>query len=245
MWWNEVRKMDKIMKPVKSTARNGRASLFVLAIALSGCGGFNGAENAEFSSLVSHPISVEQKTASLSIEVDRGQIAMTPSDRNEIAAFANAYRDKGHGRMTIATPAGAPNSGAAASLVSDIRAALMEAGIAKDAITYTAYQAPSNQVNAPVLVSYTHYIAQATPCHGLTEDLAYLPENNEPANFGCATQANLAALVADPADLLGQREMDAADADRRSTVLDKYRKGEMTATKREDQDSGAVSKVNK
>lgn len=237
--------MENIMIPVSSTARMGRTSLVLIALALSGCGGFNGAENAEFSPIVSHPILVEQKTASLSIDIDRGQIAMAPKDRNEIAAFAAAYRDKGHGRVTIATPAGAPNSGAAASLVSDIRTALMEAGIAKQDITYTAYQAPSNQVNAPVMVSYTHYVAEATPCHGLTQDVAYMPSNSEPDSFGCTTQANLAAMVADPADLLGLRAIDTADADRRGTVLDKYRKGEMTATKREDQDSGAVSKVDK
>lgn len=237
--------MKNIMIPVSSAARGGRSGLVLIALALSGCGGFNGAENAEFSPMVSHPISIEQKTASLSIDIDRGQIAMAPKDRNKIAAFADAYRDKGHGQLTIATPAGAPNSGAAASLVSDIRAALMEAGIAKEAIIYTAYQAPSNQVNAPVLVSYAHYVAEASPCHGLTEDVAYTPDNAELANLGCATQANLAAMVADPADLLGLRAMDAADADRRGTVLDKYRKGEMTATKREDQDSGSASKVDK
>lgn len=222
-----------------------RPGAVVLTLGLTGCGGFNGAEDAQFTPDVTYPITVEQKTASLSIDVDRGQIAMAPKDRNQIAAFADAYRDKGHGRVTIATPAGAPNSGAAASLVSDIRAALMEAGIAKQAITYTAYQAPSNQVNAPVLISYDHYVASASPCGNWTQSYTFDPGNGDSPNLGCVTQSNLAALVADPADLLGQRPMDTADADRRGTVLDKYRKGESTATKREKQDSGAVAEVNK
>lgn len=238
--------MTKMIKQTSAKKASGSLAAVVMALALSGCAGvFNGAEQAMYSPRVTHPITVERETTSLNIDVARGQIAMSPSDRAQVEAFAQRYRAKGHGMVTIATPSGAPNSGAAASIVSDIRIALMDAGIPKDAINYTPYEAPSAQVNAPVLVSYARYVAKASPCGDWSDSYSQMPDNTAPANFGCATQSNLAAMVADPADLLGQRPMDKADAERRSTVLDKYRKGEMTATKREDQDSGAVSKVEK
>ena len=72
---------------------------------------------------------------------------------------------------------------------------------------------------------------------------AYDPSNRLAPNHGCATQNNLAAMVADPADLVGPKTMTPADAGRRNTVLEKYRAGEATATQRSEQDSGAVSEV--
>lgn len=45
-------------------------------------------------------------------------------------------------------------------------------------------------------------------------------------NHGCATQHNLAAIVANPADLLGPRAEAPADAARRQTALGRYRRGE-------------------
>ena len=49
-------------------------------------------------------------------------------------------------------------------------------------------------------------------------------------NFGCSTQSNIAAMVSNPADLLGPRSMTPSSADRRDTVYDKYVKGQPTAT---------------
>ena len=51
-------------------------------------------------------------------------------------------------------------------------------------------------------------------------------------NFGCAQQRNLAALIANPADLLGPRTMEPADPERRAVVFDKYRQGEATGAEK-------------
>ena len=53
-------------------------------------------------------------------------------------------------------------------------------------------------------------------------------DNQTPKNFGCSVQHNIAAMVADPRDLLGPRAMDVADAVRRGMVMDHYEKGEIT-----------------
>ena len=55
-------------------------------------------------------------------------------------------------------------------------------------------------------------------------------ENKNYFNFGCASQQNLAAQIADPRDLLSPRGVDSIDAGRRTTVLDNYRRGEPTTT---------------
>ena len=45
------------------------------------------------------------------------------------------------------------------------------------------------------------------------------------ANLGCAVQHNIAAMVADPRDLLGPREAGPADSVRNATAMDLYEKG--------------------
>ena len=54
---------------------------------------------------------------------------------------------------------------------------------------------------------------------------------------------NLAAMIADPSDLVGTQKMDPADVGRRSIVLTKYRNGEKTSSERSDDASGAISKA--
>jgi pilus assembly protein CpaD len=48
-------------------------------------------------------------------------------------------------------------------------------------------------------------------------------ENKHYADFGCSYQNNLAAQVANPADLLGPRKQTEIDAENRDKVIDVYR----------------------
>ena len=48
-------------------------------------------------------------------------------------------------------------------------------------------------------------------------------ENKHYADFGCSYQNNLAAQMANPADLLGPRKPSTIDAENRGAVIDVYR----------------------
>jgi pilus assembly protein CpaD len=65
--------------------------------------------------------------------------------------------------------------------------------------------------------------------------------NDVQPNFGCAVTANMAAQIANPADLARPQHATPADAARRSLVLDKYRKGQITSSEKDDQAKGVVS----
>lgn len=52
-------------------------------------------------------------------------------------------------------------------------------------------------------------------------------------NHGCASQANLAAMVANPNDLLGPRAEGPIDASRRQTAINRYRAGQSPHTPHE------------
>jgi pilus assembly protein CpaD len=212
------------------------------SLALAGCGGFNGVNEVQYDASYTHPIAVSQDVPTLNITAtDR----LSAGDRAAIAGFAAAYKERGHGQLTVATPSGSANTTIAMNVLVDVRDQLAKSGVPAARVSYTPYRASSAAERAPIIMSYTQYQATATPCGSWDEDYAYMPKNTSPSNFGCATQNNLAAMVADPADLVTPRTMTASDAQRRGEVFAKYRKGEITATARDDHDSAAASEVMK
>ncbi len=61
--------------------------------------------------------------------------------------------------------------------------------------------------------------------------------------FGCAHQRNLAAMVQEPLDLLAPEPLSAPETARLMLVLDAFRKGDSTSSKRGESERLSVSKV--
>jgi pilus assembly protein CpaD len=88
--------------------------------------------------------------------------------------------------------------------------------------------------------------AEAGPCGLWPQDLGPTYdrehwENRQYYNFGCAQQRNLAAMVDNPTDLVQPRASIPSYTGRRTTVLDKYHRGESTATTYVDANKGKLS----
>ncbi len=70
-------------------------------------------------------------------------------------------------------------------------------------------------------------LAGPLACPDWSGNLAYDPSNATSSNFGCATAANLAQMVADPLDLAGTRTLGGADASREADAVRRYRDGKV------------------
>src|SRR5690606_26686530 len=137
----------------------------------------------------------------------------------------------GASRLAIAVPSGSPNETAAVRALGDLRSIVREAGIDAANITVGPYRA-GRDASAPIKVAYARFRAEAPECGLWPDNLAHDPKNLPYANFGCASQRNLAVQIANPADLLGPRSMTPSSAERRDGVYEKYIKGQPTpATK--------------
>ncbi|MHA6287506.1 CpaD family pilus assembly protein [Maricaulis sp. CAU 1757] len=176
--------------------------------------------------------------------VDPRDNGLTWAQRDVLAAVADEYKARGHGQLVISYPQGGQNEAAAIDAIAEARSYFYERGIDWRAIAGGPYDA-RGQSNAAVIFSFIHYRAVAPDCDQGWENLAIEWDNQAHSRFGCATAANLAAMIADPRDLLAPRDMDPVDASRRQTVLDRYRAGESTASQRSDYESGAVSDVSR
>ncbi len=96
-------------------------------------------------------------------------------------------------------------------------------GVNRNRIVMTSYQSASAEASAPVRVSFVAVKAQTDKCGRWPDDLLETSENKHYADFGCSYQNNLAAQMANPADLLGPRKSSDIDPANRSKVIDVYR----------------------
>lgn len=176
-----------------------------------------------------HPILVSQQPATLSIRVSSGAHGLSPGQAAQISDFLARYRgtDSGNSKLVIAVPSGSPNEGAAMRGVANMRELIREYGFSESTVAVQAYNG-GRDPSAPIRLAYLRYVAEGPECGHWPTNLASDPRSLPYPNFGCAQQHNLAAQIANPADLLGPRTMQPPDADRRAVVMEKYRQGTPT-----------------
>jgi pilus assembly protein CpaD len=191
------------------------------------------------------PITVEPEVATLVVQVDDGLQTLARGEDERVRAFAERWKVRGHGVMNASSPSGASNQAAAAAALAEVKSVLVANGVAEPSVQFTSYRAAEGDTKAPITLSFITYVASAPDCgKNWTDNLGWTARNQSWPEFGCSSQHNLAALVSDPRDLVEPRATDTADANRRSTVLEKYRAGVPTATPPAgNADSGNVSEV--
>ena len=183
-----------------------------------------------------HEISVNQSSMRMEIPVGSDISA-------QVDAFGASYRAVGHGPLMVSTPTGSGDADAAARMAQALRMQLADKGVPFAAIAGGTYDA-SGRPSAPIVLSSTRYEAAAPLCQPVwKENLANTLDNRVSENFGCSINANLAAMIADPADLQVARASDPRDAARRDVVLGKYREGEATHATRSEDERVALSKA--
>jgi pilus assembly protein CpaD len=195
-----------------------------------------------------HPIAVREKAQTLTVLIGDARGGLTATQRTEVSAIASRWRGEATGGIVIEIPVGAPNERMAPGIAREIRSLLASAGVPGHSIEIRPYRTPEPVRLGTIRVSYPKMAAQTGPCGLWPEDIGptYDPvygANRPHWNHGCATQRNFAAQVDNPADLVQPRAEAPAMASRRSTVMDKYRKGEATATQYPDANKGKISDV--
>lgn len=190
-----------------------------------------------------HPIVVEPGEVRLNIELPGFVRDLSPRQMQQVRAFLRDYRSLGEGELVVMVPSGTANEGAAFNTIGEVRSLIKKARIPKTAVRYTPYRGEGKGQEPPIVLSYERYFAHASPCGNWPKNVAHEPYNKPYAEFGCATQNNLAAMVADPRDLIRARPMTPSSAARRSVVLEAYRQGDITASERSAEETAEVSEA--
>ena len=188
-----------------------------------------------------HPIIVSKEPANMNIRVERGAAGLTPNQRSSVIDFLNRYRgtDQGNSKFSVNVPSGSPNEVAALHAVADLRQLLSEFGMDDTRVSIQPYHAEGDH-HPPIKLSYARFVAEAPECGRWPGNIARDDRNLPYHDFGCSTQRNFAAQVANPADLLGPRTMTPSSAERRDVIFDKFVKGESTITKKDNDEKNVI-----
>lgn len=184
-----------------------------------------------------HPIVLADGSRSLDVFAT-GIGHLDPRQAADVDAFMLEYRRYGRGGILMEVPRGLPAAQAAA--IARTAAALArrgaEDGVAAREIAATSYAVAAAGLAAPIRLSFQRMQAKVADRCGLypqdlgTSSFLYDYGNQPSWNLGCATQATLAAQVADPIDLVRGRPEGRIDTVRRIRDVGQLRDGKDPST---------------
>ena len=197
-----------------------------------------------------HPITLKEGVRTVEIFVGRNLSGLTPGQRADVLSFAQHWRNEASSGIIIDVPRGGPTNRGAADSMREVNSIFAASGVPRRAIYVRTYR-PAPSSLASIKINYSKLTAVAGPCGQWPDDLGTSLEGkdhlNQPYwNLGCATQRNLASMVANPADLVQPRGEAPAYTARRSVAIDKYRKGENpSGTYSPAYDTGKIGSIGK
>lgn len=196
-----------------------------------------------------HPITLQQGVRSVKVFINRNRGGLTATERADVLAFAQQWRHEAMSGIIIDVPQGGGVDRAATATTHEIQSIFAASGVPRRAV-YVHHYRPAPTALTSIRLNYARLTANAGPCGIWPNDLGpaagkvYL-ENRPYWNLGCATQHNLAVMVANPSDLAQPRVAQPPYQERRSKVLDAYAKGESPSAKYPGYTSGTISELGK
>ncbi len=140
-----------------------------------------------------HPLSVVK--GPVTMEVSTAQGTLQPQQISAVNAFVHQATQAGVTPITLAQPSGA---GRASRVASEIASLMVQQGVPRSSVRFATYRAGPN---APVRLTYVSSYSASQKCGQWTEDATETQDNRLAPNHGCAVQANIAAMVANPETL--------------------------------------------
>ncbi|MFN3170830.1 MAG: CpaD family pilus assembly protein [Hyphomicrobiales bacterium] len=238
---------DKVSSSAKRAKALRVGLLGTAMLALSACSSMHSATGTYDPRFMNydqrHALSLQQQEATLPLLVGANAVGLTSGDRTALSGFMQSYASQGEGALRIRVPQGSQNAHAATNALGDIHDVVSQSGGNPSAVHVEHYQVGSPNAHAPIIVVYDRLEAVTNPCGTWADPFNPPGEQSDYYNFGCASQANLGAALADPRDLVRPRGVGHPDAGRRAEVLAAYRRGEPTATQSSEEAQASVAEV--
>lgn len=212
-------------------------ALAVLAAALPACAPTIAEGPPPLNALSRFPLQVEPGMDQIALAVHEDGVS--PNQRSALAALADRFALSGAPVIRVEAPAG--NDPVATQAAWNVRDALSSLGVPSERVLVMAYDAPDTR--APVLAGFETVRARVPDCSG-TGSAGRAAFSNQPSpGLGCALNANMAAQIANPRDIVGPAPLGPAEGGRRSTAFDNYRAGQITSAPQEPLVDGQISQA--
>lgn len=203
------------------------ASAVLLTAPLAACSGAAGSGPVPLTPTSRFALQIEPGIERVALAVH--ETGLSENQTLALRDMVNRFAAEGAPVLTVEAPSG--DDPVSSSAAWAIKGALEAHGVPPYQVRLVTYAAPDPR--APVLVGFDTVRAAVPQCGTSWTNLGRTGANAGYANFGCAVNANLAAQIADPRDIVSPRAMQPGSASRRAVVFDKYRLGEVTGATRE------------
>jgi pilus assembly protein CpaD len=168
-----------------------------------------------------HPIQVSRHTETMAVAVLNGAGGLGADQGPDVRQFLDRYKADGRGPLKVSLPNAMGERLTAAHAFRDVKELIRGAGIPPRAVVTGRHQT-SLELGPTLRLSYERPVAVLPRCGDWAEDVGPNPERLPYANFGCATQRNLALMVANPRDILQPQEEAPRSSERRSVSWNGY-----------------------
>lgn len=214
------------------------AAALASAAALSACGSMSLANrDAPMTPLSRYALQVEPGLDRIALAVrDDG---LSAAQETALRDLAWRHREAGYGDLIIQSPSG--EDPAAARTAWSVHAALQTFGVPEDRLRVVSYAAPDPR--APVLAGFETLTARVPDCSLEQGPREGRFSNQSSRGLGCAVNANMAAQIANPRDIIQPRDMPPAETGRAATVFANYRQGDRTSGAQEELVEGRISRA--
>jgi pilus assembly protein CpaD len=160
-----------------------------------------------------HPIAVGAETAILELALDASGTGPETQSFLQTTRFLRRFRQEASGLLLVSAPRDRARGHAVAERMRVIRLVMAREGISASRMRLR-HDAPADAI----VLSYERIAAIGPVCANWSEDVTHNPENIPYPNYGCASQRNLAAMVANPTDAAFPTREVERQSDRRATV---------------------------
>jgi pilus assembly protein CpaD len=212
------------MKAHGGLLRRIRLSTPLLAVTLGLLAGCTSYDHVTVGSVpddyrTAHPIIISEQQVKIDIPVGANDRGMTSLQKTALDGFLQDYDRRAAAPVQILVPVGSVNEAAAHRAAVGLAREVRHNGIASSKIAVLPYEVPDAAAQAPIRVTYAKVKASTNQCGRWPSDIGKTPENKHYEDFGCSSQNNLAAQIANPSDLIGPRKLGDVDAGRRGAVI--------------------------
>jgi pilus assembly protein CpaD len=229
------------MSEERSTMRMSPWLASLAALILGACA--NGSEPLHPTPLTpSEHFAIEVKPEPQELKLAAHDTGLSSAQTNALRDFAHQWMQTPGQVISVRSPEHGPDPAAAYRTATDARDQLVAEGVAPASVRIVSYDGGGDS-HAPIVVGYLSYRAHGPDCGRSWSNLSAVDNNEEYPEFGCADTANIAAEMANPADLVSPRPSDPADAQRRDDVIYRYRQGQVTSSAKDPQADGTFSQI--
>ena len=184
-----------------------------------------------------HPIVVERRQAELLL-APRPDGTLSAADIPRVKEFIDSWRDGGRGPLRVTIPERI-GSGAQDRLLAQLTGLMKR----RDAYAGGILPVAASERAVGVVLAFDDFVAIGPTCAPENARMSSRGKNVQTPAFGCATQRNIAAMVAYPADLIDPAASGDASAARGALVIHNHRLGEPTGAKTGSDKGVVVSKA--